>query len=150
MTNFKRYRRIILLLLCIISLFILLFGCNNRNQRQGQNKQYSKLGFVVKNDITDFKLYNKRAEGKDIKNKSDRDKIIDLINSVSIKKTSIEPVDGMGFGIIITYSNGEKFSAGFMAATMGNVMVYSSDEKSIWCNIDKNMEDDLRRYYDKN
>ena len=146
MTNLKRYRRSILLLICLISLLTLLFGCNNEKQSHKQNKQHNKFGFIDKNDITSFKVYNINVEAREIKNESDRNKIIDLINSVSITKSGIEAVEGIGFGVIITYSNGEKFSAGFMT----NTMIYLSDEKSIWCNIDKNIEDDLRNYYDKN
>ena len=150
MTNLKRYRTSVFLLICLISLSTLLFGCNNQKQSQKQNIQHNKFGFIDKNDISSFKVYNIKVEEKEIKNKSDRDKIIDLINSVKITKSGIQPPIGMGFGVIITYSNGEKFSAGFTTSTMGNTMGNSSDEKYIWCVIDKNIEDDLRNYYDKN
>jgi hypothetical protein len=142
MTNLKKYTRNGFILICLISLSTLLLGCNN----QKQNKQYNKFVFVNKNDITSFKVHNIRAEEKEIKNKSDRDNIIDLINSVKITKSGVEPRDGVGFGVIITYSNGEKFSASFLAATM----TYSTDNNGIWCDIDKNVLDDLRNYYDKN
>lgn len=46
----------------------------------------------------------------------------------------------------MTYSNGEKFSASFLASNM----VYSTDDSGICCDIDKNIVDDLRNSYDKN
>ena len=86
------------------------------------------------------------TEEKEIKDKSDRDKIIDLINGVKITKSDVELHAGVGFGVIITYSNGEKFSASFLATTMA----YSTNDIAIWCDIDRNIVDDLRNYYDKN
>lgn len=149
MTNLKTYRKSVFLLICLIYLSTLLSGCNNQKQSQNQNKQHNIFGFIDKIDIISYKLYNMKAEAKEIKNKSDRDNIIDLINGVNITKSDVEEVVGMGFGVIITYSNGEKFSAGFMPSTMGNTMVNSSNEKYIWCVIDKNILNDLRNYYDK-
>jgi len=142
----KIYKRNISLLICLISLFTLLLGCNNQNQSENSNKQHNKFGFIDKNNITSFKVHNIKAEEKKIKSKSERDKIIDLINSVNITKSGVEPVMGVGFGVIITYSNGEKFSASFLADTM----IYSTNDNGIWCSIDKNIFDDLRNYYDKN
>ena len=94
------------------------------------------------NDITSFKVYNTKAVEKEIKNKYDRDKIIDLINSENIIKSNIEPVDGIGFGVIVTYKNGDKITVGFTASTM----VYSTNEKSTTYKIDKNIVNDLRDY----
>ncbi|MBC8060373.1 MAG: hypothetical protein H7Y18_06880 [Clostridiaceae bacterium] len=133
-------------MICLISLSALLFGCNNEKQIKNQNKQHNKFGFIDKDDITSLKIHNIKAEEKEIKNKSDKDKIIDLINSVNITKSSVEPLYGVGFGVIITYSNGEKFSASFLESTM----LYSTGDNGTWCKIDKNILDDLRSYYDKN
>jgi len=146
MTNLRRYSLTIFIWIFLISLFTLLHGCNNQKQSQNENKQHNKFGVIDKNDIVSFKIHNIRAELKEIKSKSDRDKIIDLINSVHITKSGIEPVEGVGFGVIITYSNGEKFSASFT----GSTMCYSTDNNVIWCNVDKNILEDLRSYYDNN
>lgn len=139
MTNLKKYRRSVFILICLISLSTLLLGCNN------QNKQHNKFGFIDKNDITSFKVHNIIAEEKEIKSKSDRDKIIDLINNLNITKSNVEPVIGMGFGVIIAYSNGEKFSASFMGPTM----IYSTDDNGTWCKIDRNLDDILRSTYNE-
>ena len=146
MNSLKRYRRNILLLICLISLFTLLSGCNKQKQSDNQNKQHNKFGHIDKNDIVSFKVHNIKLEQKEIKNKADRDKLIDLINSVSIKKSGVEPVMGIGYGVTITYSNGQKFSASFTGPTM----VYSTDNNGTWCEIDKNILEDLSSYYDKN
>ena len=146
MSNLKKYRRSIFLLICLISMCTLLLGCNNKKQSTNQNKQHNKFGYIDKNDITSLKVHNIMSEEKEIKNKSDRDKIIDLINSVKIIKSDVELHAGVGFGVIITYSNGEKFSASFLATTMA----YSTNDIAIWCDIDRNIVDDLRNYYDKN
>lgn len=146
MSNFKKCRRSIFLLICLISLSTLLLGCTNKKQSTNQNKQHNKFGYIDKNDITSLKVHNIMNEEKEIKNKSDRDKIIDLINSVKITKSDVETRLGVGFGVIITYSNGEKFSASFLATTMA----YSTNANAIWCDIDRNIVDALRNYYDKN
>ena len=63
-----------------------------------------------------------------------------------IIKSGVEPVDGMGFGVIITYSNGEKFTANLG----GTTIFYSTDNTKCWCEVDKNIFNDLGNYYDKN
>ena len=143
MTQLKGYKIGILIFICLIFLFTLILGCNNQKQSQKKNQP----GFIDKNNIVSFKVHNIITEEKEIKNQSDRDKIIDLINSVKITSSGVEQRDGVGFGVIITYSNGDKFSASYLATTM----VYSTNEnKAIWCDIDKNIVDDLRNYYDRN
>ena len=138
MINYKGYKRGILIFISLISLSALILGCNNQKQRYNKNQP----GFTDKNNITSFKVHNIKTEEKEIKNKSERDKIIDLINSVNITKSGVEPLMGVGFGVIITYSNGEKFSASFLAITMA----YSTNDYGIWCGIDKNIVDDLRNF----
>ena len=150
MTNFKGYRGSIFLLTCSVFLFMLLLGCSSQKQSQDENKQHNKFGFVDKNEITSFKIHNIKAEEKEIKNKLERDKIIDLINSVNITKSGVETIDGMGFGVKITYSNGEQFLASFTSTKTGAVMIYSTGDKGTWCNIDRNIVDGLRNYYNKN
>lgn len=147
MFQLKRYRRSILFLICLVSLFTLLLGCNNQEQSQHQNKQHNKFGFIDKNDIISFKVNNIKLEQKEIKNKSDRDKIIDLLNSVHITTSDIESVTGIGYGVIITYSNGQKFSANFG----GDTMVYSTaNNNGTTCKVDKDISDDLKNFYDNN
>lgn len=150
MTNLKWQRGGLNLLICSIFLFTLLLGCNNQKQSQNESKQHNKFESVDKNEITSFTIHNIRAEEKEIKNKSDRDKIIDLINNVKIIKLGVEPVDGIGYGVKITYSNGEQFIASFTSANKDGIMIYSIGGNGIWCNIDKNIIDNLRSYYDKN
>ena len=142
----KRNKRSILIFIMLISLSTLLLGCTNKKQNTNQNKQHNKFGYIDKNDITSLKMLNIMTEEKEINDKSDRDKIIDLINSVKITKSDVEMRYGVGYGVIITYSNGEKFSASFLATTMA----YSTTANAIWCDIDKNIVDDLRNYYDRN
>ena len=134
----KGNKRDILIFILLISLSTLLLVCTN--------KQHNKFGYIDKNDITSLKMLNIMTEEKEINDKSDRDKIIDLINSVKITKSDVEMRYGVGYGVIITYSNGEKFSASFLATTMA----YSTTANAIWCDIDKNIVDDLRNYYDEN
>lgn len=145
MNTLKKFSRNIFILICLISLFTLMIACNDQKKSQNENKQYNKFGSIDKNDIVSFKLHNIKGELKEVKSKSDMDKIIDLVNSVHITKTDTEPVDGVGYGVIITFSNGQKFSASFT----GHVMAYSTGEKGTWCEIDKNILEDLRSYYDK-
>lgn len=132
--------KITCILVLILYCFTFFTGSNNKNQIQ-----QVKFGNISKNNITSFKIHNIDLYEKEIKNKSDRDKIIDLINSVKITKSGIEERDGVGFGVTITYSNGKKFSASFLSQTM----VYSFGGKAIYCNIDKNIVDDLRNYYNE-
>ncbi|MBW9153236.1 hypothetical protein [Clostridium estertheticum] len=144
MINLKRQKKCILFFICLIFISILMVVYNNQNQNQ--NKQHNKFGHIDKNNITSFKVRNMKGEEKEIKNQSDRDNLIDLINSLKVTKSGVELRDGIGFGVIIIYSNGEKFSASFLASSM----VYLIDDKSICCDIDKNIVDDLRNCYDKN
>ncbi|MBW9159011.1 hypothetical protein [Clostridium tagluense] len=115
------------------------------NQKQSPNQ--IKFGSFDKNNISSFKLHNVGSDQKEIKNKSDRNKIIDLINSVSITKSGVEPRDGSRCGVTITYSNGQKFSVSFLASTI----YYSiGDKEGTFYDIDKNIVEDLSNYYDKN
>lgn len=136
----KRYKKNVLLFILIFTLSTIYYGCNSQSQTQ------SKTDFIDKNNISSFKIHNIRAEEKEIKDKSDRDKIIDLTNSVKITKSNVEPRDGVGYGVIITYANGEKLSASYLSS----IMIYTIDGKSTWYDIDKNIVDELRNYYDKN
>ncbi|MBU3173535.1 hypothetical protein [Clostridium estertheticum] len=146
MISLKKHKKCILFLICLISLSILMVVYNNQKQNQNPNKQHNKFGHIDKKNITSFKVRNMKGEEKEIKNQSDRDNLIDLINSLKVTKSGVELRDGIGFGVIIIYSNGEKFSASFLASSM----VYLIDDKSICCDIDKNIVDNLRNCYDKN
>lgn len=140
-SNIKRYRKRVFIFIFLIILSILYIGCSD------QSHSPNKVDFVDKHNISSFKMHNIRGEVKEIKNKSDRDKIIDLINNVKVTKSGVEPREGVGVGVIITYKNGKKFSASFLASTM----TYSTDDsKFTWCDVDKNIVDELRNYYDLN
>ena len=140
--SIKRHRKGILLLICLSTLAILLFECYH----QAQSHNHNKFGSIDKDHITSFKIMNIMGQEKEIKNKSDRDRLIDLINSVKVTKSDVELRYGIGFGVILKYSNGEKFSANFLATTM----VYSTnDNKATWCEVDKNLVDILRATYDE-
>jgi len=141
MINVKRYKKSILFFAFLIILSTLLLGCNNRSQHQ------NKIGFIDKNNISQFRIHNIELKEVEIKNKSDRDKIVDLINSVKIANSGVEPRDGIGFGVIITYSNGDKLLASYLSSTMAYAI---DDNKTIWCDIDKDIVNDLRNYYDRN
>lgn len=104
-------------------------------------------GSISKDNIISFKLHNIKLEEKEINNKSDRGKIIDLINSVKVIKSNTKNIDGIGFGVTITYSNGQKFTAGFLSSSMN---CSTNNNKETWYEIDKNIVNDLRNYYDKN
>lgn len=136
--DIKEYKKIVLFITLIVILSSLYQGCNKQSQ--------SNTDFVKKNNISSFKIHNIGLEEKEIKNKADRDKIIDLINSVKIIKSDVEQRTGVGYGVIITYEDGKKFSSSFLSSTM----VYTIDDKATWCEIDKNIVDKLRAYYDKN
>ncbi|MBZ9637660.1 hypothetical protein [Clostridium sp. FP1] len=139
----KIYIKGILLFTCLISISIILLGCNIQKQSQNQ----IKFGSFEKNNISSFKLHNVGSEQKEIKNKSDRNKIIDLINSVSITKSGVEPRAGSRCSVTITYSNGQKFSISFLASTI----YYSiGDKEGTFYDIDKNIVEDLSNYYDRN
>ncbi len=136
--DIKENRKIVLFITFIVILSALYQGCNKQSQRN--------TDFVKKNNISSFKIHNIGLEEKEIKNKVDRDKIIDLINSVKIIKSDVEQRAGVGYGVTITYADGKRFSSSFLSSTM----VYSIDDKTNWCEIDKNIVDKLRNYYDKN
>ena len=147
MTNLKKFRGSILILICLITLSTLLFGCTDQGKVQkGKQSHNNKIGSIDKDEIVSFKINNIIGLYKEIKSKSDRDKLIDLLNSVKIIKSGVEPVDGCGYSITITYSNGEKFSAHFP----GTVISYSTSENNAtWCEIDKNFDDILRTTYEE-
>lgn len=138
----KRCKKNILLFILIVTLSTVYYGCASKSKNQTQSKSV----FIDKNNISSFKMHNIRGEEKEIKDNSDRNKIIDLINSVKITKSNVELHDGIGYGVIITYANGKEFSASYLSSTM----VYTIDGKSTWCDIDKNIVDELRNYYNKN
>jgi len=109
-------------------------------------KQHNKLGSVSKNHITSFKVHNIRLEKKEIKSKSDRNKIIDLINSINITKSPKEVPDGCGYGVEITYLNGEELHVNFLGDAF---MSYSTDGNLKGCEVYTNtVEDALKSYYD--
>lgn len=129
-----------------IFLFILLVIVSTSLGACG-SKTKDKNDFVSKSNIRSFKIHNIKCEEKEIKSTSTRNKIIDLLNSVKITKSDVEPRMGVGYGVIITYDDGKKFSASYLASTI----CYSNDDKKFtWCDIDKNIVDDLRSFYDKN
>ncbi|WP_160673846.1 hypothetical protein [Clostridium sp. C8-1-8] len=132
----------ILIFMLMVILITVCYGCDVKSKEQTQRK----ADFIEKSNISSFKIHNIQSEEKEIKDKSGRDNIIDLINSVKIKKSNVEPQDGVGYGIMITYSNGKKFSASYLSSNM----IYTIDNKSTWCHIDKNIVDELKNYYDKN
>lgn len=115
-----------------------------------QAKKHNKFGNIDKDDITSFTISNYKAIFKEINNKADRDKIIDLLNSIKILQSDVGVPDGMGYAVEITYSNGENLIAAFVTSTGGNNMLYTSDGKSISSYVDKSIENDLKNYYDKN
>ncbi|QAA32947.1 hypothetical protein [Clostridium manihotivorum] len=138
----KRLKKNLILFILIVTLSSLYYGCDSKHQNQTQ----SKTNFIDSNNIRSFKIHNVNGEVKEIKDKSDRDNIIDLVNSVKIAKSNVEPRDGIGYGVIITYSNGSKFSASYLSS----IMSYTVDDKSTWCEINKNITNELKHYYDKN
>lgn len=142
----KIYKKSIMLMMSLIVLSSLCFGCNVQSNGQKRRHVQSNNDFVDKDNIESFKIHNMKAERVEVKDKVERDKIIDLINSVKIQKTGVEPRDGVGFGVEIIYSNGEKFTASYLADTM----VYSANNsKAAWCDIDKSVFNDLMIFYDK-
>jgi len=142
MMKLKRNRKNIVLFISLLSIFALSV------LSYSIFKQHNKLGSVSKNHITSFKVHNIRLEEKEIKNKSDRNKIIDLINSINITKSPKEIPDGCGYGITITYLNGEKLNVNFPGDTF---MSYSTGDNPEGCEVYANtVEDTLKNYYDKN
>ena len=122
-------------LIIVFLISILSIGCT---------KQIEPGSIDTKN-IKSFKIHNMMNEEKEIVNKSDRETIINLINSVKITNSNIEQRDGVGYGVKIVYSNGQIFSASFLDSTIA----YTNNRKTNWCEIDKNILSDLKKYYNK-
>lgn len=114
-----------------------------------QAKKHNEFGNIDKDNITSFKISNYKAIFKEINNKADRNKIIDLLNNIKVLESGVGVPDGMGYAVEITYSNGENLTAAFVTSTGGYNMLYTSDGKSTSCYVDKNMQDELKKYYDK-
>lgn len=87
------------------------------------------------------------VDSKQISNKSDWEGIIKTINSVNITKSNVELLAGDPITIDIVYKNGETLSLNFLGSTLS----YSTDGKTGICDeIDKDILDELRSYYNKN
>lgn len=125
------------LLICILSIFILV-GCTNSNVKLNSKKN-NKI--VNEDGITSLKIYNMRCEGKDIKIKSDINKIIGLINSEKITKSNAGEKDGISWAIEINYSDNKKERLSFSS----NFMVHN--DKSY--EVDKNIDDKIEDIYGK-
>lgn len=134
-----KYKKIALFSFCVLFISIPLLILRSNIQNKHDNSLH-----IDKNNIVSFKISNIIYE-KEIKNKLDRDNLIDLINSIHITKTGVDQGAGCCSSIIIKYSNGKVFSAGFLSSSM----TYSFGVKYTCCDIDKDIVDDLRNYYDK-
>lgn len=123
-----------LILVVILSVFMLV-GCN-KSSAKSQNK------IVNENGIVSLKIFNIKAESKDIKNKPETTKILELINSIKIVESDVIGKIGMGYSVNIIYSNDKIENLTFLESSMLH------NEK--WYEIDKNIVDELRNIYDKN
>lgn len=112
-----------------------------------QDHNSIKIGSISSKNIKSFVINDVAGRPKDISNNAEREKIINLINSVNITERNVTPRCGGGYSIEIVYSNGQKFNAHFLSSTVS----YCTDNSTAtWCKIDKNIVDDLRKYYDEN
>lgn len=141
MVKLKNFRIRILILASLIIVLILI------GSYYDNSKHHTKIGHIDKYDITSFKIRNIDGMEKEIKNKSDRDRLIDIINSIKVTKNDVELGAGDSFNITIKYSDGENFSANYLS----NCMSYSTDNnKNVTsCNIDKDIVGELRTTYNK-
>lgn len=123
-------------------LIFILVGCTNSNLKSS-NKKYNKI--VNENGIASLTINNLRGEIKDIKIKSDITKVVILINSVKIIKynSSTETKLGVGYGVLITYSNGKKEALAF---TGGKFMTHNNKSYV----VDKDISNEIKGIYEKN
>lgn len=124
----------IIIFACLILTFALI-GCVNIKKTSNSQIEDEK-------SITSMKIHNIKGEFKEIKNKTDIDQVVDLVKSVKVVKSNIEPREGVGYGVEITYSNGKKENISFSGTYMFH------DEKHY--EVDKNVDNDLKSIYDKN
>lgn len=127
----------IFILLITLSIFTLA-GCGKLNAKSNNNLN-EKL--VNEGNIKSLRIFNIKAEYKDIKSKSEITKILDLVNSVNAVKSDVGII-GMGYGIEITYSDNKTETLSFM----DTLMLYNGE----WYKVDKNIENELRNIYNKN
>lgn len=88
-----------------------------------------------------MKIHNIKGEFKGIKNKTDINQAIDLVKSVKVIKSNVEPIDGVGYGVEITYTDGKKENISFSSTYMIHDGKYYE--------VDKNVVNDLKSIYDK-
>lgn len=126
-------KNIIIIFLCLILTFTL-SGCTNINNTSN----------IIKDEksITSMKIHDMKAQFKEINSKTDIDQALDLVKSVKIIKSDVKPIDGVGYGVEITYSDGEKENINFS----GTYMFYGGK----YYEVNKNIVNDLKSIYDKN
>lgn len=148
--NFKANKKILFFFVFLIFFFSLTSRWGSEMQKTNNNKLHTKIGYISKSDIKSFKIFYIKPDSKEIKGKSDRDMIIDLINSINTKNLCINGPDGMGYGIIITYKDGEHLSACFTDTTEDTFMIFSNKNNITWYNIgNTSISDKLKYYYEK-
>lgn len=130
------------IIIIIIAILLISIFCIIKNY-----KDKIKIGSISTKNIVSFEITDIAGRHKNISDNTEREKIINLINSVKIIKKNVPYPTGDGYGVEITYSNGEKFYANFLES---NVSYRNNDSPGTACSIDKNIVDDLRQYYDKN
>lgn len=105
-----------------------------------QNNNAANNNIIDINGIVSFKMFNCVNQVKDVKKKEDRTKIVNLINSVKISKKIYDGVlDGVGYGVMITYDDGREEVISFGISKMNLHRVEYE--------IDKNIYDDIGDIY---
>lgn len=140
--KFHKINKEVIVIICFILIIAVFFIIKNI-----QNRNSIKIGSISTKNIASFKISDVACHQKDVSNKAEREKIINLINSIGITRYNAPVCDGVGYGVEITYSNGKKFSASFLS---GTVAYSNNDGRVTCCNIDKDIVDDLRECYDEN
>lgn len=128
-----------IILIFVLSIIILI-GCSNPNIASS-NKSNNKI--ISKDNITSLKIHNIKVELKDIKNKSEISRVVDLINSIKIVKSDDSDVEklGDGYGVQITYSKNKIDNLRFI----GFSMLFNGK----WYIINKDIGEELRDIYNK-
>lgn len=137
--NIHKIIRITIIIICFVLVIAIPFIIQNHNS--------IKIGSVSSKNIKSFVICDIADGPKDVSNKEDREKIINLINSVKITKYNVTPRTGCAFSVEITYSDNRKFEANFLSST---VSYSTNNSRATWCNIDRDIIDDLQKYYDEN
>lgn len=121
----------------VFTLIILIFGLTGCVGIKNESNS------IIKNDknITSLKIHNLKGELKEVKNKSDINQVVKLINSVKIVKSNVEVKDGIGYGVEIIYSDGKKENISFSDTLMLHDGKYYE--------INKNIVNDLKNIYIK-